>query len=110
MSNIDVLLKAIEIEGGNISKVAARAGSGASRTALSLILSGKYKADQRKVLQRVADAYSNISGGMVNCPALKDEISVIVCRKYTSAIKDNRQLSDMTFGMVRDLCPYCPNF
>lgn len=100
--------KALEIEGGNLSAVAKRAG--VSRTALSLIRAGKYGARNEKMLRKVDEAYSTIRDGMVLCPALKDEISVAVCRKYAKAVREKTPLHGMNFLAVRDVCAFCSHY
>lgn len=108
MSKIKVLEDALKIEGGNITAVAKR--SGVSRTALSLIKHGRYNASPKKILMQIEEAYKVVKDGMVNCPALKDEISVKVCRRYTNAIKNKENLGGTNFLIVKDVCPYCNNF
>lgn len=105
---ISALIDALAVEKGNITAVAKRAD--VSRTALSLILHGRYKASPAKILRKVGEAYNNIRKGMVSCPALKDEISIKVCRKFTNAIKAGENISGTNFLVVKDVCPYCRNF
>lgn len=105
---IKALIDALAVEKGVLTAVAKRAD--VSRTALSLILHGRYKASPAKILKKINEAYSNIERGMVNCPALKDEINVKVCRKFTNAIKAGENLTGTNFLVVKDVCPYCRNF
>jgi len=102
------LEKALEIEDGSLSSVSKRAG--VSRTALSLIRAGKYKANSEKVLRKVEEAYSGVRDGIVLCPALKDEISVVVCRKYAKAVKEKTPLFSMNFIAVQGVCPFCSHY
>jgi len=99
------LKRALEVEGGIISKVASRAG--VSRTALSLVINGKYRANSDAVIDKVKMAYGTCGTGTRLCPAIKDDISVAVCEKYVWAIKTKSSIGTMSFGVVRDVCPYC---
>jgi len=102
------LEKALEVENGNLSAVSKRVG--VSRTALSLIRAGKYGARSEKVLRKVDEAYSGVTDGMVLCPGLKTEISVLVCRKYAKAVKERTPLHGVNFLAVRDVCAFCSHY
>lgn len=62
---------------GSITAVAAKLGY--SRTALSLAISGRYRANS---LERLEAAIADAFEGQIACPHLKADISSTVCRDY----------------------------
>lgn len=105
--SLERLREAVAVD-GDIATVAKK--TGVSRTALSLILSGKYGANPKKILQKVDDAYKGLKDGMVLCPALKEEISVGTCKKYTHAIKHHEVLRGHLFSIAKETCPFCAHY
>lgn len=105
--NLERLREAVALEGG-IATVAKK--SGVSRTALSLIINGKYGANPHKILQKVENAYNGLKDGMVLCPALKDEMSAAVCKKYRNAVKNGVALGGVAFSTVKTICPFCAHY
>lgn len=63
------------VDAASITQVAARIGI--SRTALSLVIGGKYPAKTDRIAVRVMDVY-----GRVTCPFLGTEITQAECRSH----------------------------
>ncbi len=105
--SLDLLKKALKHE-GTLAKVSAKSGAG--RTALSLILSNKYPSSPDKVLAKIRSTYDFLESTLIKCPALKDEIHPNVCKRYKEAVKAKKELGGITFVLVRETCPYCPNY
>ncbi|AKH36874.1 MULTISPECIES: helix-turn-helix domain-containing protein [Nitrosomonas] len=62
------------------SKTQVAAHLGVSRTAVSLVVHGKYPADTRHIASRVLEVY-----GRIPCPHLGKEINQAECRSYHSS-------------------------
>lgn len=76
MKDIDAMaLLRAEVERTNISRTADRLG--VSRAAISLLLSGKYKASPQAMYRRIIEVL-----GTVQCPYLGMEIQRDVCDRW----------------------------
>lgn len=87
------------VESSSRQKVAGDLGF--SRTAISLIYSGKYPAKTDKIAARVMEIY-----GRVHCPHLDLEISNNECRRHHSAEVPTSSPRAMRHWKA---CQSCPN-
>lgn len=72
-----------------------------SRTAVSLVLAGKYPASTDKMAARVRDKYDRIA-----CPYLAETISPDACRSYALRPAPTNSSRDMRHWRA---CQSCPN-
>lgn len=96
-------LAALRAYARETSIAAAGAKINRSRTAVSLLLAGKYPA---KSLQQIRRACETAFQGRVNCPGLGEEIPADVCREW--AEKPFAATSSQRVTMYR-ACQSCPN-
>ena len=82
----------------NITQIAARIGI--SRTALSLVLSGQYRADPGRILDRF-ERYEN----GVDCPHLHVRLTDEQCRHYATAKRPSNPLGLAHYRACRQ-CPH----
>ena len=83
------------------SKAAVAEILGVSRTAVSLVISGKYPASTDKIAQRVIEAY-----GRIDCPFLGTSIALAECKGYhTSAVPTSSPRAMKHWRA----CQTCPN-
>ncbi len=74
---------------------------GVSRTAVSLVMSGKYPASTDKIAQRVIDAY-----GRIDCPFLGASIALAECKNYHTSTVPTSSPRAMKHWRA---CQTCPN-
>lgn len=89
------------VDAMSIGRVAALIGI--SRTALSLVLAGKYKASAGRVLDR----FERWSSG-VDCPYLNERISAAACRDYAHLPRPANPLGLQHYRACRQ-CPRRPS-
>ncbi len=99
----ELLERAIAAEGGVVQRVAERIGR--SRTAISLLRSGKYGADGSKIYELLEQYYG--AEEHIRCEALEDEIHPAVCRKYAAAVRDGVSIGGYHFSIVKHACGSC---
>ena len=96
------LLRAEVERAGKMETVAERLG--VSRTAVSLLLSGKYSADPARMYDRILD----VLGG-VTCPHLEADIPRSVCRGWHERQRPPAQrASDVSHWRACQTCPHNP--
>lgn len=106
MNSKELLEAAVAYE-GSISKVREKIKY--SKATISLILNGKYPAENAKFNKKLHDTYGFLLERKVMCPALKDDIHFEVCKRYVDAVNEGKPLSGAMFAIVKETCPFCPN-
>lgn len=96
---LEILKHAVDAPDSSMGKVAEKLGC--SRTAISLVLAGKYPAKTDKMAARVMQVY-----GRVQCPFLLKEISGKECHDFHT--KDAPTSSPFAMRHWR-ACQNCPN-
>lgn len=102
MSNADQALQLINqavIDLG--SKAAVATKMGVSRTAISLVLAGKYKGDPANVYATAIAVF-----GGVDCPHLEQRIDVAACIAYGTGLPPTQNPMAMRHYRA---CQSCPN-
>ncbi|SOD42297.1 LacI family transcriptional regulator [Nitrosovibrio sp. Nv4] len=97
MSWMELLISAVAAT--NKAKVASDLG--VSRTAISLVVSGKYPAKTDKIATKVIETY-----GRVTCPHLRVEISLSECKTYHTGQVPTSSPRAMKHWRA---CQTCPN-
>jgi hypothetical protein len=85
----------------SVTQVAARIGY--SRTAVSLVLNGRYSAGADKLLRKVVAVF-----GKIDCPYLGQAITAADCAGYALRACPTHNPSQMQFWRVCRICPSRP--
>ncbi|KIO49622.1 LacI family transcriptional regulator [Nitrosospira sp. NpAV] len=92
-------LLASAVAASNKAKVAEDLG--VSRTAISLVVSGKYPASTDKIAARVIETY-----GRVICPHLGEEITLAECKQYHTGQVPTSSPRAMKHWRACQTCPH----
>lgn len=105
MKDLELLKAAIEFDG---SAAAVGRRIKRSKSTISLLLNEKYPCPEI-LYEKINKVYNFINNEQVLCPAIKDKIHIQVCRRYSVAVKEKKELGGAAFEMVKTICPYCRN-
>lgn len=103
MTWIELLQQAVAEHKRGIAGVADQMGPGVSRTALSLVLAGKYPAKTDRIAAKVLDTYARIG-----CPHLGETITQVQCRDFSTRTAPTNSPRDMRHWRACQGCSLKP--
>lgn len=101
MQWLEILRQAVEDNPRGIAGVAEQID--VSRTALSLVLGGKYPAKADRIAARVLDTYARI-----DCPHLGETVTQAQCREFAHRAAPTNSPRDMRHWRACQACPLNP--